>query len=201
MPLSLSLCAYPVMHLLYAGSSPQIVVWSSALTASHPQQKKPNQPFECIWPKTSTSTWLRRQRNLPCGKSYMPFTKNNPHRNSYWSNNCSIWRWESPIWQLPTLTPSVLSYPNSPPKGSTSKKNWKPLPYSRAYWRVGRYFAWLSSTAVQSWIWTKWSDKSSLRIFDDNWWASLSMTRQKPTTRPSRTIGSTDWENKPREPV
>ena len=74
-------------------------------------------------------------------ESYRPFTENNPpHQNSYWSDNCSIWRWERQNRQPPTLMPSVGCYPNSSPKGLTSTKKWKPLPYSGSYRQVGRWW-------------------------------------------------------------
>ena len=45
---------------------------------------------------------------------------------------------------------------------------------------------------------------SKLNLYEtigQDWWNSLSMNRQKPTTRSSRSIGSTLWENKTRESV
>ena len=108
---------------------------------------------------------------------------------------------EREIWQLPTLTPSVGCYPKSPPKGSISKKRRKPLPYSRAYRWLGRYFVRHSPIISRSLTWTKQSSKSSQRTFGRNRWDSPSTNQHKPTTWPSRLIRSMARENKPREPI
>ena len=98
-----------------------------------------------------------------------------PHRSSYWSDNC--WRETDPT----TSHINTFQGINSPPKGLTSKKTLKPLPSFRACQRVGRYSAQHLPTTIQSWIWTKRSDK--------------------PTTRLSRSDKPADRENKPKELV
>ena len=77
--------------------------------------------------ETTTFTFWEKLQDI--------YKKQSSLSNSYWYDNYSIWRWERQIQRLPTSTPSIGCYPNSPPKGSTSKKKWKPLPYSRAYRR------------------------------------------------------------------
>ena len=90
--------------------------------------KSQDRPSGCTWLKMSISAWQSRWQHSYCGRNFMPFMRRNPPRwNSYWSDSCSIWRWQRRIWRPPTSKPSTGCCPNSPPKGLTSKKKLKPL--------------------------------------------------------------------------
>ena len=71
-----------------------LTLWKTCFNVSRRVEiNKRNTPSKCIWPRISTSAWPRKMTTfLLWERLQVVYEKKSSSSNSYWFDNCSIWR-------------------------------------------------------------------------------------------------------------